>query len=250
LYVNHKYGQCSLIFCANTIANIDYLDEIIESAYSLLHEDGVFVIETQYGLDVLQKCLLDTVYHEHLNYFTARSSARFFESKGFHVVSMERIINKGGSVRISLSKKKPIGRRFDLINLLELEEGIEAGAINFANSMLKAKNDFWEYITSNKIDKLLGFGASVGTSSIASFLEIESLLSCIYDDNPLVNEILLGGSSIPVVQPHNGGLSKLAHQHFYIFASRYADKILNKHPDLLANGNEAFFAIPNFKLLK
>lgn len=72
--INNKYGQAQIIITNNTFANIDDLDDVMAGIKEILAPNGVFVVETGYALDLLQKIVFDNIYHEHLSYFSVNDS--------------------------------------------------------------------------------------------------------------------------------------------------------------------------------
>ena len=80
--------------------------EITNEIFELLDDDGYFIFEVSYLLDVVEKLLFDTIYHEHLSYHTINPLIKFFENAGLHLHHVERINTHGGSIRCYVSKKK------------------------------------------------------------------------------------------------------------------------------------------------
>ena len=84
------------------IANVDNLNSLVTGIRNVLAPDGLFVFETQYGVDVTEKNLLDTVYHEHLSYFNIKPLQRFFARLGMELIDVQHIWTKGGSIRVTV----------------------------------------------------------------------------------------------------------------------------------------------------
>ncbi|MDD2752732.1 MAG: methyltransferase domain-containing protein, partial [Candidatus Omnitrophica bacterium] len=98
--IKQERGPVAIITANNVFANIDNLDDIIAGVKILLAQDGVFVMETSYLMDVLEKMLIETVFHEHLSYFSLRPLQSFFKRHGMQVVDVKRVATKGGSLRV------------------------------------------------------------------------------------------------------------------------------------------------------
>jgi SAM-dependent methyltransferase len=92
-------GQAAIIIASNTFANIDDLADVTVSIGRLLAPGGVFVFETSYGADVVERFLIGTVYHEHLSYFMVRPLLAFFRRYGSALFDVHHIWTKGGSLR-------------------------------------------------------------------------------------------------------------------------------------------------------
>jgi hypothetical protein len=88
--------------CGDRQQHDDNLDSLVTGIRNVLAPDGLFVFETQYGLDVTEKNLLDTVYHEHLSYFNIKPLQRFFARLGMELIDVQHIWTKGGSIRVTV----------------------------------------------------------------------------------------------------------------------------------------------------
>jgi predicted TPR repeat methyltransferase len=97
--IRKKHGPAAIITANNVFANIDHLADVAAGIRELLAQDGVFVFETSYLLDVLQKSLLETFFHEHLCYFSVRPLEAFFRRNGMELFDVKRVATKGGSIR-------------------------------------------------------------------------------------------------------------------------------------------------------
>ena len=122
------------VIANNVIANIPALLDIIQGIKEILADDGVFVFETSYAYDVIRKHLIDTIYHEHISYFSAKSLGRLFAKCGLELFDAENIWTKGGSLRGYVSKPLSFEKTERLKNLVEKEESFIFASHIVANS--------------------------------------------------------------------------------------------------------------------
>jgi len=99
-----KYGKASLVTAANVFAHVNDFNGLTKGIYHLLEEDGVFISESHYQLDILNTLQYDSIYHEHLRYYLIKPLIRFFADHGFTLIDVERIPNYGGSIRVYAKK--------------------------------------------------------------------------------------------------------------------------------------------------
>lgn len=100
-----EYGQAKLIASLNTFAHISKLDSFVAGVREMLTDDGVFVTESHYLLDLVQDLQYDFIYHEHSRYYSLRSLVHLFEKLGMEVFDVERIRTHSGSIRVFAGHK-------------------------------------------------------------------------------------------------------------------------------------------------
>lgn len=122
------------VIANNVIANIPALLDIIQGIKEILADDGVFVFETSYAYDVIRKHLIDTIYHEHISYFSAKPLGRLFAKCGLELFDAENIWTKGGSLRGYVAKPLSFEKTERLKNLVEKEESFIFASHIVANS--------------------------------------------------------------------------------------------------------------------
>jgi hypothetical protein len=82
------------------------IGEVIMGAYNLLKQDGVFVNETHYLLDVINGGQFDTIYHEHLRTYSLKALITLFDQYDFTLTDAERGSRYGGNIRMHATKKE------------------------------------------------------------------------------------------------------------------------------------------------
>ena len=97
--IKEQYSTASLITANNVFAHSDDLIGITKAVRNLLSPNGLFVFEVSYLLDVYQKTLFDTIYHEHLSYHSVIPLIKFFQSNEMELIDVSRINTHGGSIR-------------------------------------------------------------------------------------------------------------------------------------------------------
>src|SRR4051794_8364484 len=102
--LREEHGPAAVITATNVFAHVQALGEFIVGVYDLLGDDGVFVSETHYLLDVIQGGQFDTIYHEHLRTYSLRSLIELFRPYDFTVTDVERGERYGGNLRVHVTK--------------------------------------------------------------------------------------------------------------------------------------------------
>jgi hypothetical protein len=234
--IKEKYGAFNLIFCANTIANIDDLHELFDASKFLLAKNGYFIIETQNGADVIDRFLLDTIYHEHLSYFTYPAFKLFLEKKEFRIEHVKHHNQKGGSLQIWFTHKSNLKR-------LHLEGSDEQKLIDNSKRLKFDKPTLIKRRLEKKIQKirnslaslqgeeLFGFGASVGSNTLMHLFCNDLSVTEILDDRPVVTSLPYGKKMIPVKQSRDVG-NRIKKRKILVFAYRYIENIINNHKNI------------------
>jgi len=140
-----SHGSASVMTATNVFAHVSNLGSIMRGVSKLLQDGGVFVTESHYLADLLDTVQYDSIYHEHLRYYSVKSIIRLFNAYGFTVTDVERISNYGGSIRVFAvkGKNRPVGDSVG--DMLDFEESAGlydlATYDSFAARAQKAKED-------------------------------------------------------------------------------------------------------------
>src|ERR1700682_4722877 len=103
--VRHEHGPARVITAANCFAHIEDIHSITDGIIELLAPKGVFISESHYLIGLLDRLQYDTVYHEHLRYYSLRSLRYLLEMHGLEVFHARYIPTHGGSIRVYAARK-------------------------------------------------------------------------------------------------------------------------------------------------
>lgn len=251
--IKAKYGHAYIITSNNTIANIDNLADFVEGVKILLDKNGVFVFETGYVLDLVQKCIFDNIYHEHLSYFSVKPLQKFLQNNGLELIDAQRIAPKGGSLRcFAQHANGPRKVMQPVHNLIEIEakqklhepETFKTLAVKLDNS----KNDIQKLLNElkSKGKIIAGYGASHSVTTVIYNFGIGSILSFIVDDNPKKQGTHSPGFHIPVLPSE--ALYEKKPDYVVILAWRFAEQIIKKHKKFLDKGRHFITILPKVEI--
>jgi hypothetical protein len=114
--------EADVVTATNVFAHIPQPVEIVENISQILSQDGIFVSENHYFLDLVESLQIDTIYHEHLRYYTLHSISYLLQKSGFEVFRVERIDSHGGSIRVWSGRKGVHEVQDSVTELLKLEK--------------------------------------------------------------------------------------------------------------------------------
>src|SRR3989338_3685709 len=119
-----KYGRAKVVTMTNVFAHMARLGEVMRGIDRLLDKEGIFMTESQYLLDILQRNQFDQVYHEHLRLYSLKSLVKLFPYYGMEVFDAERLPSREGSIRVSVARKGVHPVNPEVGKLLKLEEKV------------------------------------------------------------------------------------------------------------------------------
>ncbi|WP_397600047.1 methyltransferase domain-containing protein [Silvanigrella sp.] len=225
-----KYGKFDLITINNLFANIDDLDSIITGINNLLTKNGVFIIESSYLFDMIDNMVFDFIYHEHLSYFSLLPLKKFFDKFDFHLIDIQHVETKGGSMRYYWARKDSNWSVNENVNYWF---NFEFNKLNdkdyfssFALRIEKEKNDLLQELKKYEGRKIIGFGASATSTTFIYHFELGNKLSNLVDENPGKFNTLSPGYHIPVYEFKN--TNEKSDEVAIILAWRYYKQIIPK----------------------
>jgi hypothetical protein len=98
--VKRNYGPASIVSAANSFAHIEDVHAVVDGIVEMLASDGVFISESHYLIPLLNSLQYDTVYHEHLRYYSLASLKHLLEMHELEVFHARPIPSHGGSIRV------------------------------------------------------------------------------------------------------------------------------------------------------
>ena len=245
--IKNKHGKVSLILATNMFAHMSTIGEVISGIEILLKDDGVFVFENHYLLDVIQGGQFDTTYHEHLRTYSLKSLVKLFSYYNFTITDIERGSRYGGNIRVHVSKGKNRNISENVTEMLNLEE--QSGLYKletyrkFADRVKKAKKDFMSFILKiNKDGKTIVANSCPGRCvTLLNYYGVDTSLIPYIAEQPtsLKLGMFLPGKHIPIV--NNEILIKEQPDYVILLAWHYAESIMEQ---LKARGLKSTFFIP------
>lgn len=208
-------GPADCFYVANTLANVDELQEFLSAAHNCLKPNGLLLVDTQDGEAVIDHLLIDTIYHEHLNYFTEYSLSRLAAKHGFYLEQTIRHHSKGGSMLCVFSKSP--GKSKAVVEPKNFGDRLS----NFSKNVDELRKTVRHRLQTDSI--LLAFGSSVGCSMLVNFFGLDERVLAVLDDNPQTDAILTANGPIPVV--HTSSVVTYNADSIILLAHRYEDMI-------------------------
>jgi len=248
-------GKAEAITATNVVAHTNDLDDLLKGVSYLLKDDGVFVIEVPYLVDLLENVEFDTIYHEHLSYFAVRPLKKLFEERDFKIVNIERIKIHGGTIRIFVSKKKSrynINENVNRLISLEIKKGMNEVRIyrKFAERVEKLKEDLVSLLQKLKSEnkKVIGYGAAAKGNTLLNYYHIgPELIEFIADLSPMKQNKFTPGTHIPVYSPER--IYEIKPDYMLILAWNFADEIIKQQSKFKEIGGKFIIPVPEVRII-
>ncbi|UQA97331.1 class I SAM-dependent methyltransferase [Streptomyces halobius] len=247
-------GHAQVIFAANTICHIPYLDSIFRGVDALLAPDGVFVFEDPYLADIVDLASFDQIYDEHYFFFSVSSVSAMAERFGFELVDVERLPVHGGEVRYTIARA---GRRAPAPAVAELLERERRRGLSdlktlkgFVGRVERARDELVSLLRRLRDEgrTVVGYGATAKSATVANYCGIgPDLISFISDTTPNKQGRLTPGSHIPVRSREE--FESPYPDYAVLFAWNHAEEIIAKEQQFRASGGKWILYVPDVRVV-
>jgi len=201
-----RHGPAKIVTATNVFAHIEHVHDIVESVLLLMDDNGVFISESHYLLALLETLQYDTIYHEHLRYYSLQSLQYLLRMHGLEVIHARRIPTHGGSMRVYAARSGAYTVQSSVGEMVKNESAdLNAEQLKqFKNRVAQSKLDLYSLLREIKQQgwQIYGIGAPSRASTLINYLGLDDgVLDCVLE---IAGSLKIGkympGTLIPVAE--------------------------------------------------
>ncbi|HUA53738.1 MAG TPA: class I SAM-dependent methyltransferase [Candidatus Sulfotelmatobacter sp.] len=251
LRIRDEQGRASVITGTNVIAHINDLHDMMRGVDALLTATGVFIMEAPYMVDLVRALEYDTIYHEHLSYFSLKPLIRFFSQFGMEIFEVQRRDIHGGSFRVFVrrigSSDRPVSSVIAELLGAEQREGITdlERLQRFASDVAQNREDLRQMLAGLKRSgkRIAGVSAPAKGMTLLNYCAIGlDLLDFVTEKSRLKIGRFTPGMHIPVVADE--ALFSDPPDYALLLAWNFADEIMRNLREFSNRGGKFIIPIP------
>ncbi len=248
--IRAEHGPAAIITAFNVFAHTDDMNAMAANIRLMLADDGVFQFEAQYLLDILDKWLLGTIFHEHMSHHSLEPLVPFLARHDMHLIDVERVsIQMGsiiGTVQASTGKHPVQPAVSELLALESQRHLTEPGTVQaFGTRLIELQQKLGGLITEWKATsaKIAGYGAARSGPTLIVQFGLQDQIQYIFDDHPQKVGKFSPGHGIPIVAT-NELLDRMP-DYVIILAWIHAKKIIANNREYLKRGGRFVLCCPD-----
>lgn len=242
--------QASVVHANNVLAHVPEINDFVAGVATLLSNNGVFIVETPYVRDMIDKLEFDTIYHEHVFYYSLNSIKALFERNDLKIVRAERIPIHGGSLRVHATRSSSSRAPDPTVDELLFDERVVGMTScdyygEFAARVEGLLSDLRDFLAARKAQgrSIAGYGAAAkGTVLLNAAGVGHETIDYIVDDTPYKQGRFVPGARIPIRPPSH--LLDQMPDDVMIFAWNFAAEIVAKESAYRSKGGTFLLPLP------
>ena len=252
--VREKHGLADVVCMFNAFAHADNMGEVADSIRTMLAPDGIFVFEAQYLLDIIDRVLIATIFHEHMSHHSVKPLVQFLDRHGLQLIDVERAPIQHGSLIGAVQPKggkRPVQRSVRELLDLEARRGLDqvetlkafGGKVMQLRERTSALARKWKQAGV----AVAGYGAARSGPTLIAQLGLAGVIDYIVDDHPQKVNRYSSGDGIPIVPIAE--LRKRMPAYTVILAWVHAEKIIQTNREYLDRGGHFVVLCPETRVV-
>jgi SAM-dependent methyltransferase len=247
-------NAADVIHANNVMAHVPDLPGFARGFAALLKKDGVAIIEVPYVKDLIDHREFDTIYHEHLSYFSLTALDRLFARCGLEVRDVERLRIHGGSLRVTVGLAGGEGASPAVARLLQEEDewGVTKLAFyeGFADAVGELKTSLVSLLTDLRASgkRVAAYGAAAKGSTLLNCFGIgRDVLDYVVDRSPHKQGRYMPGVHLPIEAPAR--LLQDQPDYVLLLTWNFADEILEQQAEFRRAGGRFIIPVPEVRIV-
>ncbi len=249
-------GAARAVIANNVLAHVDNTRDFLRGCSLLLRDDGLVVVEVPYLRNLLDHLEYDTIYHEHLCYFSVASLARLFESADLRITRVDQVPVHGGSLRVFAGPAPVHGEHADsVLQMIEQERAAGMGEIDlyrrFADRVADNRRSLRRLLDDLVGDgsSIAGYGAPAKGNTLLNYCDLGTdLIPFIVDRNPMKVGMFTPGMHIPVLPV--SALAERQPDFVLILAWNFAAEIMHQQHRFHDGGGRFILPVPDARVVQ
>lgn len=244
--------QADVIHANNVLAHVADTNGIVSALATLVKDDGVIVIEVPYVKDLIEHVEFDTIYHEHLCYFSGIALDKLFRRHGLYLNDVRKLTIHGGSLRLFIEKHEAVGDSVKELLSIERAEGLDTSAYyqGFAQRVDTLKQDLLKLLGDLKAQgkTIAAYGAAAKGATMINYVGVGSdMVDFVVDRNTYKQGMYMPGQKLPIYSPDK--LLEDMPDYLLILAWNFADEIRAQQAQYAERGGKFIVPVPTPTIL-
>jgi C-methyltransferase-like protein/putative zinc binding protein/methyltransferase family protein len=239
-----------VIHANNVLAHVPDIRQFVAGVSLLISDDGVVIIETPYVRDLVEKLEFDTIYHEHVFYYSLASLRTLLEASSLNIVDVERVPVHGGSLRVFASKNGSgtLSPRVGELERQEKELGLDSVGYysSFSDRVDDARREISDFLRGlqDQGSRLAAYGAAAKGTMLLNSLSLDAgAVEYVVDSTPYKQGRLVPGVRVPIEPPDH--LSEDPPDYVVLLAWNFAREIIDREAGYVEQGGRFIVPLPS-----